>query len=1294
MKQPTYAHPRTAAGVLAAFLAVALGIVCPAVAQTDYFDNVLNAAFRDGAAGDYDNDGRTDFYVHLMDPARVGLLHNEGFGRFRTIRLGRPDKPIRAGGVFGDYDADGDLDLFAPSGNVEMPRYDVLLHNDRASFVDVALAAGLTDSLPSTGAVWLDYDRDGHLDLYIAHAVSIKEKAVRPELRNRLHRNAGDGTFADVTARTGLDVQLHPEWGGSFWGMAANDFDGDGWPDLYVSVRRDRNRLFLSDGQGAFLDATTSELGGVPEENSLGVAVGDIDNDGDLDLFQAVASDEIRLDADTPISLLAPDLTNPQRSRMLLNLGGAEFLDVTDGVGLSVDRDLWEAAFADIDSDGDLDLLGLPLYSSLYVNQGEGTFADSSGRAPLAAVYLSFADYDRDGFLDYLTGGASTVGSGTLARNTRLDADNHWLAVELVGTSSNRSGVGARVVASTATANQTREFRAGLGQGQDEMVAHFGLGSQLQVERLAVHWPSGQLDELTDIPADQRIRVIEGRGTYHPVAPTVWITQLPAALIAGTTTAIDAAIRPALFEGQARIDRVTADLSALGGPDSLPLQETGDGTYRLELELAPLEPGTKELSVWIEQATAVGPRWSRLVESVVVFPGGDVIVWDGEAGNWQVESRGRVENLDLSQGAVVYRGDVAASIQVKKTFSPWKVSFRADRPVPRHGFRGLRFAFHPGDVVLEAGASLSVAAEPGKAASLLDLVDAERREWQSVEVPLPVTAHDEPIEALSFAGTFGGTFYLDAIELVATALPEADLPVFADGLHDGWTVRPEWFLNLSRHRAGDHFPAWSPDGQRVAFYSFRDGTVETYVVDAAGGDPVNVTNSPGHNGMAAWSPDGTRIAFSSYRDGNNEIYVMSADGSDPVNLTKHPGTDFSSSWSPDGQKIAFYSARDENDEIYVMDADGANPVRLTDHPKPDRVPVWSPDGTRIAFHSRRDGNWEIHVMSADGSGPVNLTNHTAEDDYASWSPDGSRIAFESDRDGNEEIYVMNADGSDPVNLTNHLSEDHHPSWSPDGSHIAFATDREGNDEVYVMEVGPSRRVSVTPTSTTALEDLASLQVRCDEAGQWRVTCQPPSPLDVTGYHSLHLAFHPGDTVSPERASLRVSTNGEGINLLGGVLEGRQIDLEVRDWQVVELPLDVFGLEGKIETIAFSGNLVGTCYLADIRLVKATPTITAIVEERASGLPEAFALEQNYPNPFNPATTIRFALPARADVDLSLYSVLGQRVASLVSGTREAGTYTLRWDGRDEDERDLASGVYLYRLRAGRDVATRKLLLVR
>ena len=276
-----------------------------------------------------------------------------------------------------------------------------------------------------------------------------------------------------MTVRTGLDVQLHPEWGGSFWGMAANDFDSDGWPDLYVSVRQDRNRLFLSDGQGGFVEETSSETEGSPEEDSLGVAVGDIDNDGDLDL-----------------------------------------------------------------------LSGEHCY--VLVNDGEGAFSDSTARSAGSSGYLSFADYDRDGFLDYLTGSPGIDGGG-LMRNSRLDADNHWLAVELAGTRSNRRGVGARVVASTGMGNQTREIRAGLGHTQDEMVAHCGLGSRVGVDRLEVLWPSGQIDVLTDIPADQRIRIVEGQDTYHRVESTVWITPPPAALIARTTTVIDALLRPALF---------------------------------------------------------------------------------------------------------------------------------------------------------------------------------------------------------------------------------------------------------------------------------------------------------------------------------------------------------------------------------------------------------------------------------------------------------------------------------------------------------------------------------------------------------------------------------------------------------------------------------------------------------------------------------------------------------------------------------------------------------------------------
>jgi TolB protein len=225
-------------------------------------------------------------------------------------------------------------------------------------------------------------------------------------------------------------------------------------------------------------------------------------------------------------------------------------------------------------------------------------------------------------------------------------------------------------------------------------------------------------------------------------------------------------------------------------------------------------------------------------------------------------------------------------------------------------------------------------------------------------------------------------------------------------------------------------PAWSPDGERLAFHSQQGGNWEVYSMKANGADLANLTNdSDANDGSPSWSPDGSQIAFDSTRDGNVEIYVMNADGSGVTRLTDNQGRDWQPAWSPDGDRLAFVSDRDGNAEIYVMDADGSNQTRVSDDLEWDESPAWSPDGKRIAFFSRRDGNAEIYVVNADGTGLQRLTYHDADDGSPCWSSDGKLIAFDSLRDGDPELYVMNADGSAQTNLTNSPNtHDQHPAW--------------------------------------------------------------------------------------------------------------------------------------------------------------------------------------------------------------------------------------------------------------------------
>ena len=665
------------------------------------------------AFGDYNNDGRPDLFIAAFGGSGLRLLYNEGNGRFtdRTaaIRADIPSGPKGGGAIFGDYDNDGDLDLYLPVGHVLLRIPDVLLRNDRGVFQGVTHEAGLVDILPTDNAVWLDYDRDGHLDLYVGHwflPSSIGGSEDDPELCNKLHRNNGDGTFTDVTEEAGLNLQLHPTGGGSVHGIGAGDFDNDGWPDLYLGVWNAPNRLFLSDGQGGFRDATA-----VAMEDSgkvFGVSVGDIDNDGDLDIFQAGGGG-------------VGGGTTPSPSFLFSNLGEGRFANVANEAGLSI---LYEVPptylsenaitnLVDIDNDGDLDLLIGSPFVRLFENNGDGTFVEQTSRLGIdTAGFFSFADFDQDGFLDVWVAGGRAGESITfdpaLYRNNAND--NHYLRVELVGIESNRNGIGARLKATSGDLQQTRDIFGGNGFTQEEMVAHFGLGPHTQVHQLEIRWPSGVVDVLSDVPADQKIRVFEGQEDYYVVQPTVWENNFPDSVLVGETIDLTATVRPALFEAGAEITQVTADLSGLGGPEAVPLMDRGDGTYRLEpviLAVGDLT-GLKIVSILIEQATLLGPYWTNLSKGIRVLPVGlpteDLVIFaDGLAENGQVEIfQGK---LDFQEDTVVHQGQFALAVEseLPPVGGPPGEGFAfiyllAD-PVDPLSYKSLGFAFHPGDAI-------------------------------------------------------------------------------------------------------------------------------------------------------------------------------------------------------------------------------------------------------------------------------------------------------------------------------------------------------------------------------------------------------------------------------------------------------------------------------------------------------------------------------------------------------------------------------------------------------------------
>ncbi len=500
---------------------------------------------------DYDNDGWLDIFLvngwrlegfpKGQEPA-CHLFKNNRDGTFTdvTLKAGLARSGWGQGVCIGDYDNDGNDDLF-----ITYFGKNALYHNNGdGTFTDVTGKAGVGGSGNrwNTGCAFVDYDRDGHLDLFVANYIDLDLKtAPLPESgpclykgvmvacgppglqggKNILYHNNGNGTFTDVSESSGI-TRANGTFG---LGVLVADFNNDGWPDIYVANDSTASVLYQNLQNGKFEDVGITAGAALSPDGKpqagMGVAAGDYDHDGNLDILKT----NFAGDTDS----------------LYHNQGGGNFEDVTFAAGLGVNTKFlsWGCGFFDMDNDGWLDILicdghvypeveqlkteaGYAQRKLLYRNLRNGRFEDVSLKAgpgittPVAARGCAFGDFDNDGDIDFVV---NTVNDYPQLVRCDSIAKNNWIKIRTIGTRSNRSGIGARIRCVSRSAESAKpleqidEVRSGGSYlSQNDLRVHFGLGKAEKVELIEIRWPSGQVDRMNNVPVNRLLYIKEGSG--------------------------------------------------------------------------------------------------------------------------------------------------------------------------------------------------------------------------------------------------------------------------------------------------------------------------------------------------------------------------------------------------------------------------------------------------------------------------------------------------------------------------------------------------------------------------------------------------------------------------------------------------------------------------------------------------------------------------------------------------------------------------------------------------------------
>jgi len=500
---------------------------------------------------DYDNDGWPDIFVvngtklDLLPKSKAPtshLYHNNHDGTFTDVteKTGLTHTGWGQGVCVGDYDNDGFEDLY-----VTYYGKNVLYHNNGdGTFTDVSEKAHVAGSgkMWGTGCAFVDYDRDGKLDLMVANYVDFDSATALapgerpscmwkgvpvmcgprglPWAKNILYHNLGNGAFEDVTTKAHID-QTNGHYSFS---VSTLDYDDDGWPDIFVACDSTSSILYHNNRDGTFTDVAV--VAGAAfnddgrEQAGMGSTVGDFDGDGRLDIFKTNFSDDT--------------------STLYRNNGDGTFDDKTfpAGFGLNTQYLGWGVMFVDVDNDGwpDLVLVNGHVYPEvdsqhlgsnfqepkiLYHNNGNGTFTDISAvagpgiTAVSSARGLAVGDLWNDGRMSAVI---SNMNAPPMLLVNDVRNGNHWIAFRLVGTKSNRDGIGAKITVKVGARTLVDEVRSGSSYvSNSDMRVHFGLGAATKIDSVQVRWPSGLVERFEDLKVDAIHRLKEGFGV--PVAP-------------------------------------------------------------------------------------------------------------------------------------------------------------------------------------------------------------------------------------------------------------------------------------------------------------------------------------------------------------------------------------------------------------------------------------------------------------------------------------------------------------------------------------------------------------------------------------------------------------------------------------------------------------------------------------------------------------------------------------------------------------------------------------------------------